>query len=127
MAPIRTESLSQKLFFVKVFCNLQGGNLVMGGILSLTTNDCEVWGSRGCGNPLASFFKDFFLHEGLVDVNPTLLKRTWLNCISRKVGIAKHLDWFMMSEPLISQIPHFRTSVIVMELSDHKLRALSQE
>jgi len=67
-------------------------SLILVGDLNFTTTSDEVWGVGALIDPLASFFKELFANNHLVDIQPIELVPTWCNGRSRGQGIQKILD-----------------------------------
>ena len=73
---------------------LKEEGLIIGGDLNFTVSANETWGCT-CMDPEADFFYNLFREEGLLDVEPSVLRPTWQNGRGGSAGIGKRLDRFL--------------------------------
>jgi len=84
-------------------------------------------GGSATQDTLVDFFTSFFLAHNLVDYAPDILAPTWRNGRMGSDSISKRLDFFLISDHLISMEDRFRTWVDFPFLSDHALIFLHLE
>jgi hypothetical protein len=70
-------------------------------------NRGEVWGLVARHDCLVNFFLDHFETLGWVDIEPLELNPTWTNNRARGVGVAKHLDRFLVHHALLDKLSCF--------------------
>jgi len=58
---------------------LAQNNLILAGDLNFAISEDEVWGEVALPDPMSYFFKNIFLSNGLVDIQPTVSMPTWRN------------------------------------------------
>jgi len=86
-------------------------NLIIGGGLNFTLSSSEVWGDIGRTDPLANFLSSLLHKSGLVDLQPSVVARTWWNGCTGPAGISKRLDRFLLNSKLIDIHHKIRTWV----------------
>ena len=82
---------------------LKEKGLIIGGDLNFTISSSETWGSIR-QDPDAEFFYNLFRDEGLLDVEPSVIRPTWQNGRVGSAGIGKRLDRFIVAANLLEQV-----------------------
>jgi hypothetical protein len=80
----------------------------MAGDLNFTTSTEEVWGASALPDPLAAFFKEIFIKNHLVDIQPTEVVPTWRNGRSGVDEIQKRLDRVFASDDTLHASARYR-------------------
>jgi hypothetical protein len=84
-------------------------NLIVAGDLDFTVSDGEVWGDTTQLDPLAVCFKGIFQKNRLVGILLVDVVPTWRNGRKGREEISKRLDWFFLSEEIISSFGRNRS------------------
>lgn len=103
---------------------LYQSDIIIGEDLNFTISQREIWGGSSRQDPLVAFFSYLMESMNLIDLEPIPLAPTWSNRRSRREGVAKRLDQFLISEKLLHSIKVYRFWVLndglVSGISDHK-------
>lgn len=95
-------------------------SLIIVGDTNLTMNAGEIWGLLARGDPLQSWFFNFFLGHGLIDVLPKPVAPTWNNGCKGADFIAKRIDRFLVSESLFQAVDKCSSCISPIGVSDHE-------
>lgn len=74
---------------------LRHDNVILAGYLNFTLSSREIWSLSSRLYTLLEFFNNFFIEEGLFDVEPLVLSPAWSNGRMGVEGISKCLDYFL--------------------------------
>ena len=78
---------------------------MIAGDLNLTWLACEIqWGQKTKLDPLSAYFEEIFGRADLVYVEPVPICPTWSNGRVGEERVAKRLDGFLLSIPLIEKL-----------------------
>jgi hypothetical protein len=94
-------------------------DLIMGGDLNFSLGSAESWGQRAHPDALTEYFRHKLGEVRLLDITPIILRPTWRNKCVGEDFIAKRIDRFLLSEPLVESPLIFRQWVGSGGESDH--------
>jgi hypothetical protein len=90
MIPMMENNNSGTFFFsLKV---LESMKVIIGQDLNFTKSSDEVWGANARVDRFANLFLHQFEENGLVDVEPVILRPRWRNNMWRNDSVSKRLD-----------------------------------
>lgn len=96
-------------------------DLIMGGDLNFSMGEAEIWGTSVRMDELSDFFRHRLSQVGVTNVPPTKMTPTWRN---RRMGedfVAKRLDRFLITDPLLELVDRIRQWVGGLGDLDHNL------
>lgn len=96
-------------------------DLIVGGDLNFSLGEAEIWGESAQVDELIDYFRQALIRVGVSDIPTPKPLPTWRN---RRVGvryIPKHLDRFLVADPLVNSMENIRQWVKNYGDSDHNL------
>jgi hypothetical protein len=99
------EALWSRLFGLQY---LRFYDLIIGGDLNFTISKEEVLGSVAREDKLALFFRDQIECHGLIEIEPILIRPTWINNKKGEDGISKFIVLFLASLDLLDNVKLYR-------------------
>jgi len=95
--------LDRKDFWQNFFNSslLKRDHVFIGGDLNFTLGDNKIWGPSAKKDPLSNFFIHKLDDVGLFDIQPIKYAPAWRKMHFGDDRVAKRLDIFLLSEPLL--------------------------
>jgi len=102
-------------------------NIIHRGDLNFETYTRVLWASSTIVDPIAYFFNHVIQQVKLIDEEPLVMGPNWNNGRSRRDGISKRLDHFLISISFVSSIQRYRSWVVHSCFFYHKLIVLEMD
>ena len=94
-------------------------HVIMGGDLNFSLGISESWGTNAIPNPLADYIITSLEQVDLIDMQMPKLLPTWRNHRTGDAALARRLDIFLITLPLLQSLEKFQQWVGHGSMSDH--------
>eukprot|EP00253_Pinus_taeda_P027066 PITA_27066 len=110
------ENFWQHLLNLSIF---SPNHIILGGDLNFSLDFGESWGSMAQVYSITRYMTNLLEHHNFVDVPMNKPLPTWRNRRVGKAALARRLDRFLMNDPLLQHLHHYKQWVGTGGISDH--------